>query len=204
VFSEYLPHSALDLCRLDHAEAVPPAARTSRPKVTGSAGRCRRLLAPRFQQRRRSVGQPRRQGRRTKMSKWGASLIALFFGGLAGAVFTWYMNHPRPTTLAYSLVTTTTGTDPAGSPLVPVPDLHIYIGTKEISSLYTHFVTITAVDGPQLEQLPIAVLFTTRFTLYSFNGVPPSPLHHFDCKQISTGLTCTLGPLLSKNQINSN
>ena len=33
-------------------------------------------------------------------------LPAILFGGLAGAVFTWYINRPQATTLAYTVTTT--------------------------------------------------------------------------------------------------
>jgi hypothetical protein len=120
------------------------------------------------------------------MNKWVALAIGICCGGLGGSVFTWYVNHPRSTTVTYSITTTTTGADPMAKALVP--DLHLQIGTNEVTALYTHVVSLTTVDGPQLDTLPVAVMFSTPVKFYGYSNEAPSPIHKFSCERIQTGL----------------
>ena len=70
--------------------------------------------------------------------------------GLAASVFTWYVNLPTTTVVAYSVSTTTIATDPAARSTVP--RLRLQIGNEEVAALYTHAVEFSIPVGPHIER----------------------------------------------------
>lgn len=129
-------------------------------------------------------------------SRWTPALIvgilALFTGGLGGAVFTWWMNHKEPLVLGYVVTTTTTGTDATTKSLVP--GLSLRIGTQDIPAIYTHVVSISRTSG-YADSVDLAATFKQQVTVFGSAFDAPSPVHHIVCEMIPTGTKCKLGPL---------
>jgi hypothetical protein len=71
----------------------------------------------------------------SSMSKATILTVVLSFlsGGLAGAIFTWYVHRPQSTYLTYSV-----GTTPLAAPEATslIPNLKVQIGTESIKALY--------------------------------------------------------------------
>jgi len=74
-------------------------------------------------------------------------VVTLLSGGLAGAVFTSYVNRPKTTVLSYSLGSTTIADTEATS---IIPNLKVQIGNEVIRNLYTHTVVFGVANGPQV------------------------------------------------------
>ena len=129
----------------------------------------------------------------------GASLVG---GGFAGAVFTWLIHQPAPAVVTYSITTTSTGTDSLVKGLVP--NLKLKIGDEDIPVVYTHVVELATVAGEYVDAAELAITFPSGLRILGFDAKAPSPVHHVDCKQVSTGLTCRVAPLSvgSKYRVN--
>lgn len=126
-----------------------------------------------------------------------APVFTFLSGGLAGAVFTWYMNHPVPTTLTYGVTTTTAGTDTTVKGLIP--NLKMQIGNEEIPVVHTHAIEFVTQSGPQLEQAEIAITFSPGLRVFGMAADAPSPLHTITCSQIPNGVRCIMSPLTLGN-----
>src|SRR5256885_2010364 len=121
-------------------------------------------------------------------------IFTFLSGGLAGAVFTWYMNRPVPTILAYSVTTTTAGTDVIGKGLIP--NLKMQIGKEEISVIHTHAIEFIVQSGPQLDKAEIAITFPPGLRIFGKDEhAPSSSLHKISCSQIDDDLRCIMTPL---------
>jgi hypothetical protein len=128
--------------------------------------------------------------------------ISLVGGGLAGAVFTWLIHQPSPAVVTYSITTTSTGTDSLVKGLVP--NLKLKIGDEDIPVVYTHVVELATVAGEYVDAAELAITFPSGLRILGFDAKAPSPVHHIECKQVSTGLTCRVAPLSVGNKYRVN
>ena len=74
-----------------------------------------------------------------------AVLVTLVCGGLAGAVFTWWVNREEPLRMSYAVTTTSTGADVTTNSLVP--GLTLRIGERDIPAIHTHVIQIARDRG---------------------------------------------------------
>jgi hypothetical protein len=121
-------------------------------------------------------------------------IATLAVGGLGGAMFTWFMTHPRPTVIAYTVNTTTLGADSTIRSLLP--DLKIRIGSEEISIIHIHSFDLTVQSGPFADQVTIGIEFPLKVRLFAVSADAPT-LHHISCSNLQNGrgIQCDLGPL---------
>src|SRR5438128_7576974 len=96
-------------------------------------------------------------GERTKLALAVPLIVAMLFGGLAGSVFTWWINRPSPTTLVYNVTTTALGNEPLLRSAVP--NLRLTVGNEEVPALFIHTVELSVPAGPYLRNSDIVVTF---------------------------------------------
>src|SRR5437016_3928826 len=88
--------------------------------------------------------------------RWSAGLVvAALCGGLGGSVFTWWMNLPQATRVAFSITTSTLSADPKIKSVVP--DLKIQIRKRELRAIYVTTVEFTVPDGPHVDHAEVAL-----------------------------------------------
>ena len=121
-----------------------------------------------------------------------ATAVAFLGGGLAGAVFNWYVNRPEPTVVTYNVTTTSAGSSGVKS---AVPRLRIQIGDEEIPVVYSNSVEFSVVRGTQIDSADVAITAPTGVRIFGFSSEEPSPIHHVKCIGIQGGIVCTLSPL---------
>jgi hypothetical protein len=119
------------------------------------------------------------------------ALTAFLGGGLAGAIFNYYVNRPRPTVVIYTVSTTTIA---ASESAAFIPNLRVALGDETIKSLYVHTVEFTAASGPFVNQLNVAITFPSVPHIYGTHAQSPSPLHAISCSG-EADLTCRLSPI---------
>lgn len=134
---------------------------------------------------------------------WVVSLlVTLVAGGLGGAVFTWYVQRPQATKLAYSLTTNVMGPDP--TIISVVPKLKLQIGTEEIPRLYTHTLDFSVPEGPYIDQAEIAITLAPTsapgvaggtIRIFGVSADPPTPVHKLSCTLAQNVFRCAIGPL---------
>jgi hypothetical protein len=131
---------------------------------------------------------------REKLASWITVpvLVSLFFGGLAGNVFSWWIHREPPLSVAYSISTTGTGSDATAYSIVP--NLTVKIGERSVPALYTHVITLIRSSGYG-ESIDVAATFKDKTEIFGGDSLAPSPLHHITCSSLPAGLKCTLGPL---------
>ncbi|HEX9254039.1 MAG TPA: hypothetical protein VF938_00790 [Candidatus Angelobacter sp.] len=123
------------------------------------------------------------------------AVAAFLSGGLAGSVFTWYVNRPQPTIVTYAISTSSLGTSEVSS---LVPELKLQIGNEAVSSLYTHTVDLAVARGPFVEQTAFAITFPDRIRVFGVRFMAPTSVQSIGCDAIPNGFRCTAGPLSSK------
>jgi len=134
-----------------------------------------------------------------------AAVLTFLGGGLAGAVFTWYVNRPQPTTVTYRIATTTIGADPEARSVVP--NLKIQVGKTEIAVLYVHDIEFSVPRGPHVDSGEVAITFppslfpgsVTSTRLFGTLSESPSPVHRIQCTPLDNGSRCVMGPLSPAN-----
>ena len=119
-------------------------------------------------------------------------LPTVLAGGLAGAVFTWYINRPQMTTLAYTITTTAIVADPAARSAVP--NLRIQVGDEEVRSLFTHTIEFTVPAGQYAQSADVAITFSP-VRMFGMSAPPPSAVHLLSCVPNTNGVRCSMGPL---------
>src|SRR5664279_2377910 len=114
--------------------------------------------------------------------RWVLPLIGVFFfGGLAGSVFNWWINRPKPTVVTYRVVSTTLA-DPQAAELIP--NLKVLIGAEPIQELYAHTVELVPRQGPFAERAEFAVTFSKAIHVYGIRPASPSALHKLSCARV--------------------
>jgi hypothetical protein len=121
-----------------------------------------------------------------------ASVLAFLGGGLAGSVFTWFINRPEPTLLTYNSSATMTGGQSVKS---TIPQLRLQIGKEEIPVVYSHSVEVSFVRGPYVDTATLALTFSPDTRIFGYAAEAPSPVHRISCVAISGGTKCELSPL---------
>ncbi|HKQ89267.1 MAG TPA: hypothetical protein VJZ77_01195 [Blastocatellia bacterium] len=124
-------------------------------------------------------------------------IIGMSFGGLGGAVFTYWMNRPQSTVLAYNL-TSVVIANPAASDVIP--NLSCRIGDEPVSLLYSNVIEFTPVEGPYLESAEVAIRYPESTKFFGVTAQSPSPLHQFDCKQRGADIICSATKLSSREK----
>lgn len=105
-------------------------------------------------------------------------IVGICFGGLGGAVFTWYVNRPRPTIVTYRIATTTLMA-PEASGLIP--DLKVVIRGTATQSLYSQNIEMRPRQGPFVDQAEVAFSFSSPVRIYGIHLESPSDLHRLEC-----------------------
>lgn len=121
-------------------------------------------------------------------------------GGLAGAVFTWFVNLPSATVVAYSISTTSVS---AGANVrTTVPGLRLQIGNEEVGALYTHTIDFSSPAGPHVERVEVAVIAAEpAVRTFGLSSSPPSPLHEMTCDPLDArSVRCKIGPIGGNNR----
>lgn len=117
-------------------------------------------------------------------------ILTFACGGLGGAVFTWYINQPKPTLVTYRIVTTTlTAPEAAGL----IPDLKVLVRGTPIQGLYAQNVELLPRQGPFVSSATISFSFYSPVRIYGIHLESPSDLHRVEC----TGVDAK-----SKNAVN--
>ena len=119
-------------------------------------------------------------------------LLAFLGGGLAGSIFNWLINKPKPTIIIYS---TTTATLAAAESAPFIPNLHIEVGADQVKSLYLHTIEFSGASGPFVQQADIAVEFPSKVHIYGLSTEAPNSVHSLDCAKTDFGLRCKLMPV---------
>src|SRR5258708_5196995 len=119
-------------------------------------------------------------------------VLSFLGGGLAGAVFTWYVHRPQPTYLTYSM-----GTTPLAAPEATslIPNLRVQIGAEPIKALYAHTVEFGVPRGPHIDNVDVAITFPNRVRIYGKSVEAPSRVHSITCSELEDGLRCTMSPI---------
>ncbi len=119
-------------------------------------------------------------------------VAAFLSGGLAGAVFNWYMNKPQLTTITYSVTTT---------PFAPteattlIPNLKIQVGNEKIMALYAHTIEFQIRRGPHADRADVAITFPRKIRIYGLSAESPSRVHSASCTRFPDGVQCTMSPI---------
>jgi hypothetical protein len=130
----------------------------------------------------------------TKIFAFAATLLSAVL-----AVFTWYVNLPGTTVVAYSVSTTTIAADPAAR--TTVPGLRLQIGNEEVPALYTHAVEFSIPSGPHVERIDVALIAERPLRTYGVSSFAPSPLHEMACGELGAdSIRCTMGPIGGNNR----
>jgi len=128
-----------------------------------------------------------------------AIVATLLGGGLAGSVFTYWVNRPKTTIVSYSLSSATIADTESGS---LVPGLKVQIGSQDVRNLYTHSIVLTVTKGPQLDSGDIAIDFPPNTKFYGEPGIAtPSPVHKLDCGKAPSGLICKMSPVRREDKL---
>jgi len=137
--------------------------------------------------------------RKMGWAKLATFAVTFLSGGLAGAVFTWYVNLPATTVLAYSISTTTITADPAVRSTVP--GLRLQIGNEAVPALYTHAVEFSIPSGPHIDRIELALIAEGPLRTYGISSFAPSPLHEMACGKLGAdSIRCIMGPIGSNSR----
>ena len=117
-------------------------------------------------------------------ARWTVLLIVgVCSGGLAGAIFAWWVNRPKPTVINYRIITTTLAAPEATGLL---PNLKILIGNEPTNALYAHTVDLVPEQGPFIDNLEFALTFPSPVHVYARPKLEkPSNMHTLDCAPIN-------------------
>lgn len=120
-------------------------------------------------------------------------LIAVFLGGgLAGAIFTWFVNLPAPTVITYN-ITMTAMEESAVTSIIP--NLKIQVGNERIKAIYVHVIEFAAQSGPYLDRLDVEIAFPDKVRTFGKVVNAPSDLHHIVCQDANNGIVCAISPM---------
>jgi hypothetical protein len=121
-------------------------------------------------------------------------VVALLGGGLAGAIFTWWVNRPSPTIVTYTVSSTTLAAPSAGT---AVPNLRVRIGNEPISALYAHSINLSCPKGSYTDRIEVGVTFPKSVKIFGKSAESQSPLYQIHCEDLQRGrgLRCLLSPL---------
>ncbi len=119
-------------------------------------------------------------------------VVAFLSGGLAGAIFNWFVNRSEPTVLTYSLNRTPLAAPEAS---VLIPDLRIQVGKKTIQELYAYSIEFDSPQGPRVDRVQIGIFFPRKVTVYGKSTESPSGLHSINCDQLDNGFRCQMSPI---------
>jgi hypothetical protein len=84
--------------------------------------------------------------------------IVLLTSNVAAALLTYFLTYERPTSIGYSLSTSTLSTNALAT---SVPGLEMRIGSESLSEIHFHTVSLR-VSGKYLPEVPIALEFQKR------------------------------------------
>lgn len=128
-----------------------------------------------------------------------AIVATLLGGGLAGSIFTYWVNRPKTSVVSYSLSSATIADAESGS---IIPGLKVQIGSQDVRNLYTHSVVLTVTKGPQIDSADLAIDFPASTKFFGEPGIAtPSPVHKLDCSKIPSGLICKMSPVRREDKL---
>jgi hypothetical protein len=103
-------------------------------------------------------------------------IVAFGSGGLAGAVFTWWVHLPSTTVMTYKITNTKDMQDPANSPP---------------TDFFVHTIEFSVQSGPQLDSADIGLSFSGQPRISGTRAYVQDQLHEVSCVQPSTnGVRC--------------
>jgi hypothetical protein len=118
--------------------------------------------------------------------------VALLGGGLAGAIFSWYVNRPSRTIVTYAINTTTLASPGAAT---IIPNLKLEIGSETIKALYAHAIDLSWAKGQFVDSVEAALTFPHPVRIYGTTANAPTKLHEISCIEHLDGVRCSLGPI---------
>jgi len=124
------------------------------------------------------------------------ALTAFLGGGLAGAIFSWFVNRPEPTVMTY-LVYQTELADPKASVLIP--DLSVRVGKEIIQELRAYTIEIDIPRGARSGAAEVGIFFPHKVRIYGKSTEAPSQLYSMNCDQLDNGLRCQMSPVSRAN-----
>jgi hypothetical protein len=123
-------------------------------------------------------------------------VVGVLAGGLAGSVFTWWVNHPRPSVISYQVTSTT-----LGGVKGLIPELRIKIGRIEIETVHIHTVELISQSGPYVEKVESVIPFAQGTRFYGqVVAEAPSPVQHIVCETVTLDVKCSAGPFTGKGE----
>lgn len=130
-----------------------------------------------------------------KLRGWLPIVATLIAGGLAGSIFTWWVNHPRNTVIGYNITTATVGAGPEVKSLVP--GLRIEINNRDVPIFYVNDMSFSVQGGPGEDSVRVGVFFPDRTQIYGTSTQAPTPLHRISCVPLNNPyqFACTFGRL---------
>lgn len=127
-------------------------------------------------------------------------IIAAFLGGgLAGAIFTWFVNLPQPTVVTYTRTVTALEESEVTS---IIPNLKIQVGDERVKAVYVHLLNFEIHSGPYIDSLNVAITFPDKARIFGKASRAPSPVHHIGCESIMDmdGVLCAMAPITRLTQ----
>ena len=130
-----------------------------------------------------------------KLRSWLTIVATLIAGGLAGSIFTWYVNKPTNTLISYNVATATVGAGPEVKSLVP--GLRIQIDNRDVPIFYVNDVSFSVQGGPGEDSVRVGVFFPNGTQIYGTSTQAPTPLHRISCEPLKNPyqFACTFGHL---------
>jgi hypothetical protein len=126
------------------------------------------------------------------------AIVTLIAGGLAGAIFNWLANRPRPTVINYDVTTTSLEAESASS---VIPNLQIHIGTEEVRAIHSHNISLIHKSGPYVEEVEIAIIFPVVVRFFgNVRTETPDILHELKCSDFQQGVRCKVKPLRPRSE----
>lgn len=123
-------------------------------------------------------------------------VVAVLCSSVAGSLLTWWLTHPRPTTIVYQVTTTKLGGVEG-----LFPDLRLKFGQEEIQTAYVHTVEFVSESGPFLDKADPLIAFPPgTHILGNLQTKSPSPVHKIGCFASRQNLQCSMGPFTGKGE----
>ena len=124
-------------------------------------------------------------------------LVGVLCGGLAGAMFNYFVTRQRSMVVECNLAKSTLGADAATKSLIPT--LKLQVGDEAVPVIYTYTVDFVPQSGPPSESLLVALTFSRPIRMFGLNSDVPSVLHHMQCNLSETKIAviCRMEPIVT-------
>ena len=116
--------------------------------------------------------------------------------GLAGAVFSWFVNRAEPAVVTYR-VNQTQLADPKATALIP--KLSVHVGKETIQELHAYTIDIDAQRSAKADRAQVGIFFSHKVRIYGKSTEAPSQLYSITCDEVYNGLKCQMSPISRAN-----